>query len=159
MPPFELSSCCSCYVFSQYFAYCFSFPVKRVKCSAIFVLTTKTTQPCTWVFLVNGSIICNFAALFPNLVDNSWLWWIMHVILSNQKQKYFKWIINIIVINLILPSSPTLHCQLPSLLKWKIIYCRATNFCVTWRGRSYPFYRQGPCFNTRGTMAFLRSKL
>ena len=69
--------------------------VKRVKCSSYFVLTTKTTQPRPQVFSVNGSIICNFAALLtssvqygkilPSLVDSSWLRWIMRVILSNQK--------------------------------------------------------------------------
>ena len=39
-----LSSCCSCHVFRQYFA------VKRVKC-----------------FSVNGSVICNLAALLTSL--------------------------------------------------------------------------------------------
>ena len=74
-----------------------TFLVKQVKCCPIFVLTTNLTQPCPQVFSVNRSIICNFAALLtssvqyrkilPSLVDSSWLWWIMHVILSNQKQR------------------------------------------------------------------------
>ena len=36
------------------------FLVKRVKCFAIFVLTTKTAQPRPQVFSVNGSIIWQF---------------------------------------------------------------------------------------------------
>ena len=74
-----------------------TFLVKQVKCCSIFVLTTNLTQPCPQVFSVNRSIICNFAALLtssvqyrkilPSLVDSSWLWWIMRVILSNQKRR------------------------------------------------------------------------
>ena len=51
MSPFELSSCCSCYVFSQKLDF---LRVKRGKCSAIFAFTTKTTQPRLQVFSVNG---------------------------------------------------------------------------------------------------------
>ena len=43
MSPFELSSCCSCHVFSYFFAYFLL--LKRVKCPPFFVFTTKTTQP------------------------------------------------------------------------------------------------------------------
>ena len=72
-----------------------TFLVKQVKCSSSCALTTNSTQPYPQVFSVNGSIICNFAALLtssvqygkilPCLIDSSWLWWIMRVILSNQK--------------------------------------------------------------------------
>ena len=52
----ELSSC---YVFRQ------KFVVKRVKCaadsSAIFLFTTKTTQPRYQVFSVYGALTCNCA--------------------------------------------------------------------------------------------------
>ena len=57
-------------------------------------LTSKTTQTRPQVFSVNGSKICNFAALLtlsvqygkiiPNLVNSSWLWWIMCVILAGE---------------------------------------------------------------------------
>ena len=60
------------------------------------LLTSKTTQTHSR-FSVNSSIICNFSALLtslvqygkilPNLVNSSWLWWIMHVILANQKPR------------------------------------------------------------------------
>ena len=96
-----------CDVFRQYFV------VKQVKCSTTFTPfcsnLTKTTQPRPQVFLVTGSITCNQAALLtsfwccfimikfvPNLVNSSWLWWIMCVVLTNQKQgNIFEWIINI----------------------------------------------------------------
>ena len=55
MSSVKLSSCCSCYVFSQQFPYFLL--VKRVKCSAVFLLTTKTIQPPTQVFSVNSSMI------------------------------------------------------------------------------------------------------
>ena len=87
----ELSSGCSCHVFRQYTV----FRHETSKINVLPLLTSKTTQTCPQVFLVNGSIICNFAALLmssvqygkilPNLVNSSWLWWIMPVILANQK--------------------------------------------------------------------------
>ena len=65
--------------------------------SVSFVLTTKTTQPHPQVFSVNVSIICNFAALLTSsvqygkilsdLVDISWLWCILRLLLANQKQR------------------------------------------------------------------------
>ena len=79
--------------------------MKCLKRFAIFVFTTKTTQSRTQVFLVNCSIICNWAALLTssvhygkmlsNLVGNSWLWWIMRGILASQKQRniILEWII------------------------------------------------------------------
>ena len=61
------------------------------------LLTSKTAQTRPQVFSVNGSKICNFAALLtssvqygkilPNLVNSSRLWWIMCVILANQKRR------------------------------------------------------------------------
>ena len=61
------------------------------------LLTSKATQPRRKVFSINGSIICKFTALLtssvqygkilPNLVNSSWLWWIMRVILANQKRR------------------------------------------------------------------------
>ena len=56
MSPFELSSCCSCHVFSYYFAQFFL--LKRVKCPPCFVFTTKTTQPRPQVFSVNDALTC-----------------------------------------------------------------------------------------------------
>ena len=57
----------SCYVFRRQFV------VKRVKysadCSAIFLSTTKTTQPRPQVFSVNGALTCNCAALLTSSVD------------------------------------------------------------------------------------------
>ena len=79
--------------------------MKCLKRFAIFVFTTKTTQSRTQVFLVNCSIICNWAAfltssvhygkMLSNLVGNSWLWWIMRGILASQKQRniILEWII------------------------------------------------------------------
>ena len=60
-----------------------------------FLVKQNSTQPRPQVFSVNGSIICNFAALLtssvqygkilPSLVDSNWLRRIVCVILSNQK--------------------------------------------------------------------------
>ena len=64
MLPVELSSC---YVFRQQFV------VKRVKCSAqcsaIFVLTPRTTQTRSQVFSVNDALTCNCAALSTSSID------------------------------------------------------------------------------------------
>ena len=54
MSPFELSSCCSCHVFSYNFAQFLL--LKRVTCPPFFVFTTKTTQPHPQVFSVNGAL-------------------------------------------------------------------------------------------------------
>ena len=61
-------------------------------------IATITTQPRLQVFSVNDSVICNFAAqltssvqyskILSNLVDSSWSWSIMCVILANQGQRY-----------------------------------------------------------------------
>ena len=49
------------------------FPLVRTletsKMSAIFIFTTKTTQPRPQVFLVNGALICRGAALMTSSVD------------------------------------------------------------------------------------------
>ena len=96
-----------CNVFRQYFA------VKQGKCSttvAPFCSNYQNNSTSSPGFLmVTGSITCNQVALltsfwchcfmtkfFPNLVNSSWLWWIMCVVLTNQKQgNIFEWIINI----------------------------------------------------------------
>ena len=88
MSPFELSSCCSCHIFSYFFAQFLT--LKWVKCPPFFKFTTKTTQPRPQVFLANGSLTCKNAAFFgrhflaehkilPNLVISNWLWWITAV--------------------------------------------------------------------------------
>ena len=80
-----------------------------------FVLTTKTTQPRRQVFTVKCSITCNKAALltsfwrrrfnmtkfFPNLVNSSWLWWIMRVVLTIRNGEIF-WMNNKIIYRFIL---------------------------------------------------------
>ena len=66
MLPFELSSCCSCHVFSYFFAQFLL--LKRVKCPPFFKFTTKTTQPRPQVFSVNGALTCKKAALLTSLV-------------------------------------------------------------------------------------------
>ena len=90
MPSVELSSCYSCYVFRQ------SFAVKRVKCSAILYSLPKQLKlvPMLLLQLFNNLSICYTLDVissiwqnFPNLVDNSWLWWIMPGILANQKRR------------------------------------------------------------------------
>ena len=68
---------------------------ENVEVLSSLLLTSKTTQIRAQVFSVNGAKICNFAAILtssvqygkilPNLVNSSWLWWIMGVILANQK--------------------------------------------------------------------------
>ena len=66
MSPFELSSCCSCHVFSYVFAKFLL--LKRVKCPPFFVFTTQTTQPLPQVFSVNGALTCknaSFLTSFP----------------------------------------------------------------------------------------------
>ena len=64
MSPFELSSCCSCHVFSYYFAQFLL--LKRVKCPPFFKFTIKTTQPRPQVFLVNGALTCGNAAFLTS---------------------------------------------------------------------------------------------
>ena len=64
MSPFELSSCCSCHVFSYFFAQFLL--LKRVKCPPFFVFTTKTTQPRSQVFSVNGALTCKNAAFLTS---------------------------------------------------------------------------------------------
>ena len=68
---------------------------------ALFFRSLNIAQPCPQVFSVNGSIICSglhfwphfdvinsiLRRFFPNLVNNSWLWWIMRVVLTNQKRE------------------------------------------------------------------------
>ena len=54
MSPFELSSCCSCHIFSYFFAQFLL--LKRVKCPLFFKFTTKTTQPRPQVFSFNGAL-------------------------------------------------------------------------------------------------------
>ena len=95
----ELSSC---YVFRRRFF------VKRVKCStdcsAIFLFTTKTTQPRPPVFSVTGALTCNCAALLTSSVDKSqnsskfgqqWLVMVNYTCAFSQSErgKYFEWII------------------------------------------------------------------
>ena len=88
---------CSCDVFRQYFA------LNRVKFSTTVspfcsYYQNNSTRP--QVFTVNRSITCNKVApltsfwrhrfnmtkFFPNLANSSWLWWIMRVVLNNQKR-------------------------------------------------------------------------
>ena len=64
MSPFELCSCCSCPVFSYNFAQFLL--LKRVKCLPFFVFTTKTTQPRSRVFSVNGALTCKNAAFLTS---------------------------------------------------------------------------------------------
>ena len=64
MSPFELSSCCSCHVFSYFFAQFLL--LKRVKCPPFFVFTTKTTQTRPQVFSVNGALTCKNAAFLTS---------------------------------------------------------------------------------------------
>ena len=76
----NLPSSCSCYVFSQWFAYFFL--VKRVKRFAIFLLTTKTAQPRPQVFSVNGSIIwqfyCTYWRHFSHIAKFLQIWGAIH---------------------------------------------------------------------------------
>ena len=60
MSPSELSSCCFCHVFSNYFVeFQLQFLLlKRAKCPPFF-FTTKTTQPRPQVFSVNGALTCS----------------------------------------------------------------------------------------------------
>ena len=65
MSPFELCSCCSCYVLSYNFTQFLL--LKRVKCPPFFVFITKTTQPHPQVFLVNGALTRKNAAFLTSL--------------------------------------------------------------------------------------------
>ena len=62
--PFELSSCCSCHVFSYFFAQFLL--LKRVKCAPFLKFTSKTTQPRPQVFSVNGALTCENAAFLTS---------------------------------------------------------------------------------------------
>ena len=70
MLPFELSSCCSCHVFSEPLL-CLVLTLETSEMSTIFVFTTKTTQACPQVFSVNGALTCKEAALLMSQVDQS----------------------------------------------------------------------------------------
>ena len=67
MSPFELSSCCSYHAFSYYCAKVLTFETSQM--SAIYVSTTKITQPLPQVFSVNGALTCKKAALLTSSVD------------------------------------------------------------------------------------------
>ena len=106
MSSVDLSSCCSCHAFSNQFAHLFL--VKRVKCSAIFLLTTKTTQPRPKVFSVNCSIIEQFAARqtsFFHISQNSSKFGRQQVVMMNyawdfsqsETEKYFERIITVLI--------------------------------------------------------------
>ena len=62
--PFELSSCGSCHVFSQFFRLVLTLATSEM--TAIFVPTTKTTQPGPQVFLVNGALTRTNAAFLTS---------------------------------------------------------------------------------------------
>ena len=92
MSPYELSSCCFCYVFSCtlfHLVPAVVFTLESSEVSAIFAFTTKTTQPCPQVFSVNGASTCSGLhfwhhflikhKILPNLVISNWLWWIVCV--------------------------------------------------------------------------------
>ena len=65
MLPFELSSCCSCLVFSYYFTQFLTLEMSEM--SAIFVFSTKTSQPRPQVFLLNSALTCKKAAPRPQV--------------------------------------------------------------------------------------------
>ena len=70
--------------------------MREMSGSAIFVFTTKTTQPCPQVLSVNGALTCRKLhfrrhrfikrKILPNLVISSWLWWIVRPLLGNQNR-------------------------------------------------------------------------
>ena len=73
------------------------FKLLKEKMIFLFFCWPKVTQPRPQVFSVNGSIICSGLHLIltssalnddvlSNLVNSSWLWWIMRVVLTNQKR-------------------------------------------------------------------------
>ena len=67
---------------------------------SLFFCSPKMTQPCSQVLLVNGSVITYLTSFWlhwfnmknlstssaTNLANSSWLWWIMCMVLTNQKQ-------------------------------------------------------------------------
>ena len=89
--------------------------------SAIFVFTTKTTQPHPQVFLVNGSLTCRRLhfwrhflikhKILPNLFISYWLWWIKRLLLANQNRGNIlnEIIIFFLNITLVLDSLDTLQ--------------------------------------------------
>ena len=76
---FFLSSCCSCYVFRQEFAYFFHVKEWNVPLFCIFK-TTQTTQPRPQVFNNLAILLYDWRHQFthrkilPHLVDSGWLW-------------------------------------------------------------------------------------
>ena len=64
MSPFELSSCCSCHVFSYFFAQFLL--LKQMKCPPFFKFTTKTTQLRPRVFSVKGALTGKNAAFLTS---------------------------------------------------------------------------------------------
>ena len=69
MSTFELFSCCSCHVFSYFFAQFLL--LKRVKCRPFLFSQPKQPQPRPQVFSVNGALTCKEAALLTSSVDQS----------------------------------------------------------------------------------------
>ena len=104
MSSIEFNSCSSCYVFSQQLA-CF-FHAKRVRMFRHFVNSTSSPSRLTVQFSGNYAVeLTSFFAyrkLLPNLINSSWLWWIIRGILANQRRRnIFEWILMIIVIIII----------------------------------------------------------
>ena len=65
--------------------------LKEFRHFALFFRSPNITRPCPQVFSFSGLIICSGLHfwrhwLIDYLVNSSWLWWIMRVILTNQKR-------------------------------------------------------------------------
>ena len=94
----------SCYVFSQQFAYFFSWNERNDLQFWIHYQNNPTSSPGLLDWSLNNLAIllhdwCHlftYHKIFPNLVNSSWLWWIMLGILADQK--YFEWIIIITIV-------------------------------------------------------------
>ena len=67
--PLELSSCCSCHLFSFLVLFRLVLTLETSEMS-IFVFTTcKTTQPPPQIFSVNDALTCKEAAILTSSVD------------------------------------------------------------------------------------------
>ena len=58
-----------CYISCLKVLFCLVFTLETSEISAIYVFTTKTTQPRPQVFSVNGALTCKEAAFLTSLVD------------------------------------------------------------------------------------------
>ena len=80
----ELSSCCSCYVFSQYTLVRLFLPRETLSNQVFSINWSFFWQLCCAIDVIFH--VSQNSSKF-GLVDSSWLWWLVHAISANPKQR------------------------------------------------------------------------